>query len=288
MATTNINELAWGVEFETTMPITDQTPVGHYHAGLPVAWLPVGWKAECDSSINPTNPNIRKGVEFVSPKLRGAAGLAEAMAAANAITDRGGRVNWTCGLHITVEWTGDAMALARLISLVGNHEKGLFASTGTRRREQTTYAKKVKLYRDKDEARLHAERDRYHMINLTHLASGRNRIEFRLFAGTLSPTKIAAYVQICLGLVELAITGSRNASWEYAKRPGTKRSFWERTGAGDGENEVSRLIYRLGWSKGWYNGALREKQFGVVEHDAALMKAVKAELRRLGQKYDRA
>ena len=67
----------------------------------------------------------------------------------DAIRERGARVNASCGLHVTIEWNGDAASLARLISLVGNHERAIFASTGTRRREQTIYTKRIKQYGDK-------------------------------------------------------------------------------------------------------------------------------------------
>jgi hypothetical protein len=144
----NASEIAFGIEFETTLPASDPTPIGPYHGGYQVAWLPTGWKAERDGSIRTTLG--RKACEFVSPKLRGAEGVAEVERAIDAINARGAKVNETCGLHITIEWNGDAAALARLISLVGNHEKAIFASTGTRRREQTVYTKQIKLYGDKD------------------------------------------------------------------------------------------------------------------------------------------
>ena len=63
------NNIAFGIEIETTMPGQDTTPIGGYHRGLPVAWLPTGWKAERDSSIR--TPAGRKPCEFVSPILRG-------------------------------------------------------------------------------------------------------------------------------------------------------------------------------------------------------------------------
>jgi hypothetical protein len=280
----NASQIAFGIEFETTLPASDPTPVGPYHAGYQVAWLPQGWKAERDGSIRAV-PG-RKACEFVSPKLRGAEGVAEVERAIDAINARGAKVNDTCGLHITIEWNGDAAALARLISLVGNHEKAIFASTGTRRREQTVYSKQIKLYGDKDRAKQRCEADRYHLLNLTHLARGRNRIEFRAFAGTTNKTKVLGYLMMVLGLVELALNTKRCAEWDYAKREGT-RSCWDRPGAGQGETELNRLFYRLGWTKGWYKGALRDKAFG----QAALApdwRAIKAKLTEMARKYDRA
>ena len=171
----NANEIAWGIELETTLPDTDTTPIGGYHRGLPVAWLPTGWKAERDSSIRPQAYG-RHGCEFVSPKMRGYEGLQEVHEAVEAIRQRGARVNPTCGIHVTVEFNGDAAALARLISLVTNHEKGIYASTGTKRRERNTHSKRIKHYGNRDDAKTRCEADRYHLLNLTHLARGRNRI----------------------------------------------------------------------------------------------------------------
>ena len=91
----NANEIAFGIEFETTLPNQDTTPIGPYHAGYDVRWLPTGWRAERDSSIQA--PPGRKGCEFVSPKLRGATGMAEVEEAIDQITARGGQVNHTWG-----------------------------------------------------------------------------------------------------------------------------------------------------------------------------------------------
>lgn len=284
----NANQIAWGIELETTMPATDTTPIGGYHRGTPVAWLPDGWKAERDSSIRPTTP-YRKGCEFVSPILRGYEGLQQVEQAIDAINQRGGKVNPSCGLHVTISWHGDAAALARLISLVGNHERAIFASTGTRRREQTTYTKKIKPYGDKDSAKRRCEADRYHLLNLTHLARGKHRIEFRAFAGTLNKTKVIGYLMMCLGLVELALSSKRCSDWDYTKREGTK-SCWDRPGAGQGETELNRMFYRLGWTKGWYKGALRNKVFGQLNGEQAApdLKAIKTKLLQLARKYDNA
>ena len=284
----NANEIAFGIEFETTLPANDTTPIGAYHHGVQVPWLPEGWKAERDSSIQTLAPG-RKGCEFVSPKLRGYEGLQQVEVAIDAINARGGRVNFSTGLHITLTWNGDAAALARLISLVGNHERAIYASTGTRRREQNRYSKKIKNYGNHDAAKQRCEADRYHLLNLTHLARGRNRIEFRAFAGTLNKTKVAGYLMMCLGLVELALNTTRCADWDYAKREGTK-SCWDRPGAGEGETELNRLFYRLGWTKGWYKGALRDKAFGRLAGETAApdMKAIKTKLLELARKYDTA
>jgi hypothetical protein len=86
------DQIAFGIEFETTIPAHDTTPIGSNHHGYQVPWLPEGWKAERDGSIRAMVPG-RKGCEFVSPKLRGAAGLREVEEAINAINARGTWVN---------------------------------------------------------------------------------------------------------------------------------------------------------------------------------------------------
>lgn len=284
----NANDTHYGLELETTLPVSDSTPIGPYHAGIQVPWLPEGWRAERDSSIKPLTP-ARKGCEFVSPKLRGYAGLQEIEYAIDQIQARGGRVNGSCGCHVSITWDGDAAALARLISLVGNHERAIFASTGTRRREQTIYTKRIKQYGDRDSAKQRCEADRYHLLNLTHLARGRNRVEFRAYGGTLNRIKAAGYLMMSLGLVELALSSTRCADWEYTKREGA-RSCWDRPGAGEGETELNRLFYRLGWTKGWYKGVLRDKVFGELAGETAKpdWKAIKTKLLELARKYDAA
>ena len=271
----NASDIGFGIEFETTIPNSDTTPIGGYHHGLQVAWLPEGWKAERDGSICPTAPN-HKGCEFISPVLKGAEGIAQVEAALALINARGARVNASCGLHITVSWNGDAAALARLISLVGNHEKAIFASTGTRKREQATYTKQVKHYGCKEAAKARCEGDRYHVLNLTHLARGQKRIEFRAFAGTTSPVKVIGHLLMVLGLVELALKSTRCQGWDYLK-PAGKATSWDRDGAG--ESELVRLFYRLGWIRGKTKGV-----FGIA--GSPDLKAVKAELTRLAKKYD--
>jgi hypothetical protein len=64
---------------------------------------------------------------------------------------------------------------------------------------------------NKDAAKNRCEADRYHLLNLTHLAAGKNRIEFRAFAGTLNKTKVVGYLMMVLGLAELAMNTKRCA-----------------------------------------------------------------------------
>ncbi len=233
--TMNANEISFGIEFETTLPGTDNTPIGPYHHGYQVPWLPTGWKAERDGSIRPEN-STRKGCEFVSPILKGIDGVRQVENAIDQINARGGRVNASCGLHITIGFNGDAAALARLISLIGNHERAIYASTGTRKREQMMYAKRIKQYGNKDNAKTRCEADRYHLLNLTHLKHGKNRIEFRAFAGTLNKTKVIGYLMMVLGLWNSPSTPNAAAIGTISKR-----KYQELLGST--------------WCRAWRNGA---------------------------------
>ena len=72
----NANQMSFGVEVETvatdTAVTNDGLRIGAYHHGIQVPYLPQGWKAERDGSID----NSRGGhaCEIVSPILRGQRG----------------------------------------------------------------------------------------------------------------------------------------------------------------------------------------------------------------------
>lgn len=251
----NANEIAFGIEIETTLPTSDTTPIGAYHCGLPVAWLPTfegkSWKAERDGSVHGQCMN-RKSCEFISPKMRGYAGLQNVIETSRLIKARDGRVNQTCGVHVSVSFDGDVKALARLLTLFANVEKGMYAATGTKRREVCGFAQPIKQYGNKDNAKARCERDRRHAINLTHLANGSNRIEFRLFSGSLNEVKLIGWIMLVLALVELSMTSNRSVNWNRAKSNGAS-----------GETELNRAFYMLGWKKGHYSPG-RHRRYGVV------------------------
>ena len=106
----NANEIAFGIEFETTLPSTDNTPIGPYHSGYQVPWLPAGWKAERDGSIRPENTS-RKGCEFVSPILKGIDGVRQ--------------------IENAIDWAAECGMSDRLYFKVGDHHKPLEYESGT-------------------------------------------------------------------------------------------------------------------------------------------------------------
>ena len=194
------NDIAFGIEFETTLARQRHNAnrrIPQRSASALVAQrLEGGTRLEHQDAC--TQPQgMRICFAHTSRCRRGSTGRGSTRRDQRR-TGRGSTIR--CGLHITVTWNGDAAALARLISLVGNHEKAIFASTGTRRRELTVYSKKIKHYGNKDDAKRRCEADRFHLLNLTHLAAGKNRIEFRAFAGTTNKTKAIGYLLMVLGI----------------------------------------------------------------------------------------
>ena len=132
----NANELTFGIEIETIAPDRavrdDGLRIGGYRRGIQVPYLPAGWTAEADGSIDNGHGGHR--CEIVSPVLRGAAGLAQAAEVLKTLEAKGHRVNASCGVHVHVGWRRDwpCEALARLVTIVAYVEKGLYAITGSK------------------------------------------------------------------------------------------------------------------------------------------------------------
>src|SRR5262245_52664679 len=229
---TDLNNMTFGIEIECGIPAAALDSlgwhVGAYHVGAEMAGFP-GWKLMNDSSVHARYPRV--ACEVVSPVLRGAEGLADAHRMIAKLVEIGASVNRSTGFHVHVGFTGNAQQLRRLICFVAYHEKALFATTGTHSREHNHYCSSIKAaYRSLAElsnmnqiARSH--QSRYHVLNLQNIAEGRRQtVEFRVFAGTLNATKIAAYIQLCLGIVQKACDTSAPLPWDA---PASKRQAKE-------------------------------------------------------------
>jgi hypothetical protein len=276
----NANDLTFGIEIETTMPI-GSTPVGGHGCGVQVPWLPQGWLADRDPSIQ-VDAAGRMACEFVSPVLKGAAGLKQLLGAVAEIKAHGGKVNASCGIHVHVGFDrNDTVTLEKLVTLVANHEKAIFASTGTKSRETGRWCHSVKRYGNAESARQGAGNQRYHVLNLTNITTGRKpTVEFRAFSSSLNTIKIVGYIRMCIGLVELAHNTKRVTKWN-AKTP-VETSPIHR--GGEGATEINRLFYKLGWTKGRTNYVA-----GNVTCDgAATVEQVKNKFNELAKKYDAA
>ena len=276
-------DLSFGVELETIAPDSavrnDGLRIGSYRHGIQVPYLPAGWTAEADGSID--NSNGGHKCEIVSPILRGEEGLKQVAEVLRTLEAKKHRLNASCGCHVHIGWHRDwpSEALARLVTIVAYVEKGLYAITGTKSRERGRYCGGVRKYGNDKNAKPNLDRDRYHALNLTNLARGtKDTVEFRLWSGSLSVIKVIGWVMVSLGLVERALSGKQMPTWE----PKPLSGGWKK--AGPGQSEAERLIGYLAWGKG-YARIHGGKQYGWIS-DAIPQDEIKAEFRRLAKKYD--
>lgn len=278
----NANEMTFGIEIETIAPDSavqnDGLRIGPYRRGIQVPYLPEGWKAEADGSIDNSNGGHR--CEIVSPILRGPEGLAQVAEVVRTLEAKGHRVNASTGVHCHVGFQRDwpSEALARLVTIVAYVEKGLYAITGTKNRERGRYCGGVRKYGNEKDAKPNLDRNRYHALNLTNLAHGtKDTVEFRVFSGSLNAVKVIGWIQVCLGLVERALSAKRMPKWN----PGPLKGGWKK--AGPGQSEAERLMGYLAWGAGY--ARIHGRQFGWIS-DLIPQDEVKAEFRRLAKKYD--
>ncbi len=276
-------EMTFGIEIETIAPHSaveqDGLRIGGYHQGLPVPYLPAGWRAERDGSIDARGGGLP--CEIVSPPLQGPEGLAEVAQVLETLRAKGHRVNISCGVHVHVGWKRDwpVEAMARLVTIVAYAERGLYAITGSKRRERSTYCGGVRKYGNGKDAKPVLDRNRYHALNLTNLANHRREtVEFRVFSGSLNPVKVLGWIQVCLGLVTRALKTRRTPKWS----PGPLKGGWKK--AGEGQSEAERLMGYLAWGAG-YARIHQGQQFGWIS-DLVPQDEVKREFRRLAARYD--
>jgi hypothetical protein len=274
------SEMTFGVEFEVTLPRANAPLAGGYHHGIQVPGLPEGWNAQSDSSIHADAGYV--GVEIVSPVLTGADGLRQIQQVCQWLRERGVKVNQSTGFHVHVGCENNAELLARLAHLVASNEKALFASTGTKSREQGMYCRPIQNDASYQARFIRGEQrgvDRYHTLNVTNLDHGRKpTVEFRVFAGTANATKAIGYVRLCLALVEKAATMKRTTKW--VAKPTAESSPVHRSG--EGQTALTRLFYALGWIKG------REAHtFGdVADVTVPDLKQCKIKMMKQARKYD--
>lgn len=271
------SQMQFGIEIETVAPdrlVRDEgLEIGGYRHGKQVPYLPQGWTAERDFSIRCGLGADR--CEIVSPVLRGEEGIREVLEVLETLRQKGHRVNASCGIHIHVGWDRNwsTQALARLVTIVSYLERALYAITGTKARERGRYCGGVRKYGNDKTAKPALDRDRYHALNLTNLANGRkDTVEFRIFSGSLNATKVAGWIQVCLGLVERALHAKRMPTWS----PKAPSGGWKKSGPGQSETE--RLLGYLAWGPG-YARAHGGKQYGWIT-DAVPQDEIKTEFRR--------
>ena|ERR1019366_1624408 len=267
----NAQEITFGVEIECLFPADNAPPSGRPHAGIQVAVLPDGWNAQHDGSLRPKAGFV--GVEIVSPALKGQAGVAQIKTVCDWLRSKGVKVNRTCGLHVHIGFNkADVVNLQKLVGVVANFEKAIYASTGTKSRERGCFCQSIQASVAHQSGEL-ADVRRYYVLNVV---SPHPTVEFRPFAGTTDFIKIVASVAICVGLVEKSLKIGKKPGW-IAKTPVESSPI---SRGGEGLTALNRLFYWLGWTKG------REKYaFGAID-GMPKIKTLKNKLVELARKYD--
>lgn len=278
----NASEMTFGIEIECYVPrglVLDGTiRIGGYHAGAQVNALPMGWNCQHDGSLRGVGCG-RVGVEIVSPILKGADGIQQVKLVCKWLQSIGATVRSSCGFHVHVGFDPtNSEGLKQVVSLVANFEKALYASTGTKSREQGHYCRTVQgstVHKNGEYNRA----ERYHLLNVSNLVrGGKPTVEFRCFAGTINLVKILGHIRQCLGLVEKALSMKKLPKWE-AKTPVVTSPIHR---GGEGLTALTRFFYTLGWTKG-----RSDYVFGNVEADGCPgIKACKKVLQKLAKKYD--
>lgn len=272
----DIEQVTFGVEIETTIPrgIITVGPHGHgYEIAIPEL---AGWKADRDPSIRTTGNH--EACEFVSPVFKGSEGLQKCLAGLAAIKQLGAKVNDSCGLHVHVGFDkSNPVEVAKLVTLVANYEKAIYASTGTKKRETGRWCAGLQRYGTANHATASGRNNRYHVMNLA--TGGKPTVEFRAFAATLNPIKLSAAIMMCVAFVERALRASKTTNWT-AKTPKETSPIHR---DGEGHTAVTRMFYQLGWTKGRQPHA----HGNLKGNGIPTLKRVKKEIVRLAKKYDR-
>jgi hypothetical protein len=278
------HELTFGVEIETIVPYNANPDlrIGEYHDGRQVPYLPAGWTASRDSSLHARYPNV--GCEIVSPVLKGVEGIKDLIKVIGILKSKGHKINKTCGVHVHVGFEKKSAAeLAKLITIASYLERGLYAITGTKARERCDYCNGVKEHKNPKEYDRYANVSgsaRYKLLNITNLKQDHrpDTVEFRCFSGSLEAKKIVGWVQVCLGIVEKALTCKRCPSWNGKNLTGV----WKREK--EGATECERLLAYLCWGNyGKYPA--HQRSYGWISNDIS-QKAIKDTFRKLAEKYD--
>jgi hypothetical protein len=206
----------FGIEIECYMPegaISSHVAAAITSRGVPCAAqhynhsTPTTWKIVTDGSLG----DMRRGIEIVSPILRGQAGLDAAAIVMNALSDFGCTVSRACGFHVHVGAPDADVAFFRnLVKLYAAYEPIIDAfMPPSRRGNANHYCKSMVLLGDcGDRARTAQEllamyADRYHKLNLAAFARYQT-VEFRQHSGTLDAGKAQNWITLCLRMVDAA------------------------------------------------------------------------------------
>lgn len=202
-----------------------------YHAALNAGYnrsLQGGWTYEHDGSVT--------GGEVVTPilsdtpetwtRLREVCGI---------ITRNSGVASRNTGSHITVsspEYAGQAVRLTRFLRLMHHHQSDLHMMAAAGHDRRMDYAGPIASPPLEGYTRINEARQataRYTFVNLAHISSRStdpsaqaNRVEFRLWDGSLEPARIQAQIKMSAALLDYS-THNRTLTVDPETRAGSDR-----------------------------------------------------------------
>lgn len=165
-----------------------------------------GYKFVTDSSVMASRTEDGRGIECVSPVLRGAKGFESLKNTCTALSDAGAKVNRTCGLHVHIGANG--LTGEQYVNVFRNYQKleGLIDSfmAKSRRGDDAYYAKSLACFDFSNVHEIYVVaqllRSRYFKVNPVSYERHRT-IEFRQHQGTTNYHKIEMWVKFCAKLV---------------------------------------------------------------------------------------
>jgi len=200
---------------------------GYTHSVMP------NWKIVTDVSVNSQGTGEGRGLELVSPILRGTEGLKEMTKALNALRGAGAKVNKTCGLHVHVGMDGlNGSQIMKIVEMYASNENNINQLVSESRRGSNHYCKLLSRRANyqtsnytqlsnltsplsatsnrvnPEIARLTQGTDRYFTVNVQSYAKY-GTVEFRQHQGTLNGGKATTWVKFLLGLIETSVVADQ-------------------------------------------------------------------------------
>jgi hypothetical protein len=195
-----------------------------HYAGYTHAITP-DWKIVTDVSVTRTGTGVGRGLELVSPILRGVAGLEAAAKAVRALLAAGGKVDKSCGLHVHIGM--DGLTGAQIMSVFDLYaaNQAHINSVVARSRHSNRYCRPQENIPRYERPRYDAVRtaddvaalrntigrignnERFYTVNLTAYTKY-GTVEFRQHQGTLNGEKLTSWVKFLLAIVEFGSAGN--------------------------------------------------------------------------------
>ena len=208
----NAQNIRFGLEIECYLPERYKSafPVGHYHNGLPLPFLPDGWTGQKDATLTDA-PKGYFPIEIVSPILSGEDGIGQIWLTMELLGKLKAVVSPKCGIHVHVESVHMTLDQLESLAIAYKHYEGFFFALNGREgsnRLNSGYCLPSYMWSKPVDFS-----NRYRALNFaTAKMNGNstrgNTVEFRLFAGILKPEFLVTIIYASLGLVSHVINDS--------------------------------------------------------------------------------